>query len=102
MSKWLLKWRDCSGSFGQYETKRGHFVYELTNDMMAAHVGILKFESGKIEAYLENMQGNRIKNKSYNFKSQEEREEKVKQAQKWAEDEMISILSKNLKALQGE
>lgn len=102
MSRWELRWRNCSGSFGSYETKQGHFVYELTNDMMSAHVGVLRFEKGKVVAFLENMQGHHIKKKLYSFKNEEEKLTRIEQGKKWAEEEMISILSKNLKALAGE
>lgn len=102
MSIWELKWKNCSGNCGSYETKNGHFVYRLTDDMIVAHVGVLRFDEGKITAFLENRQGSTIKKKGFSFRTEEEKLAKIGQAKTWAEAELIAILSKNLKALTGE
>lgn len=70
--------------------------------MMFATVGILRFEDGKIEAFLERERGAIFKKKEFRFKNEEDKLQKVELAKKWAEEEMKSILSENLKALMGE
>ena len=96
-----LKWRDCSGNYGPWKTKNGHFVYRLQEDLLTAHVGITRFEENKIEIFLEDKQGFKIKKKTISYKSETEVADKLEEAKVWAEKQMLDILEKNVKALRG-
>lgn len=96
-----LKWKDCSGNYGPWRTKNGHFTYRLQEDLLIAHVGVARFEDNKIEIYLEDKQGFKIKKKTMNYKNETEVDDKLEQAKDWAEKQMLDILEKNIKALRG-
>ena len=101
MANWELKWKDCSGNFGPWRTKKGHFIYRLEDDLIIAHIGISRFEENNIEVFLEDKQNYRFKKKNIKYKNESEIENRILEAKTWAEKEMINILEKNLKALRG-
>lgn len=100
MANYHLRWRDCSGNYGEWRSREGYFIYRLFDDMLVAHVGISRYDEGRIEAWIEDKQRGKKISKVFKFKTEEYSKIKVSEAKVWAEKEMLNRLQRNIIALQ--